>query len=560
MKKVLKQKYRTIAFLSLLLSACGVDDTTPPAPIGVSVTPNTANIYVGESAQFKATVFNSTNGAVIWSLTGTGCSGAACGTISDTGLYTAPPNVPSPAIVTVKAASAADNAKSASSTVTVLEAVSNTWAWVSGSDSVNQAGVYGTRGTASSTNVPGARETAVSWVDHSGRFWLFGGGSSWPYHQGAYNDLWTYDTTTREWTWVSGSSTVDQAGSYGTQGIPSPSNVPGARIYTVSWIDLSGNLWLFGGIGQDFSGNGGELSDLWRYDPGTNEWTWVSGNYGLYWSGFYGTKGISDPSNKPGARSGAVDWVDSIGNLWLFGGQGYDSAGQSGWLNDLWKYDIAANEWTWVSGSDIRYPLGSYGMLGIPDPSNVPGPRKHAVTWLDSQGKLWTFGGVGHDSADNAGALNDLWRFDPIALEWTWISGSNIRNQAGIYGTMGIADPSNVPGGRSEALSWYDSSGELWLFGGLGRDSAGLGDARLNDLWNFDLATLEWTWISGNSSGNQGGVYGTKGVAEPSNVPGARTGAVSWVDSLGKLWLFGGYGFEEFASPGQLNDLWKYFK
>lgn len=31
-----------------------------------------------------------------------------------------------------------------------------------------------------------------------------------------------------------------------------------------------------------------------------------------------------------------------------------------------------------------------------------------------------------------------------------------------------------------------------------------------------------WTWVSGTSSINFGGVYGTQGTASPSNVPGAR--------------------------------------
>jgi hypothetical protein len=528
--------------------------------VSIALAPDSAHVYVGESVKFAAIVQNATNDAVDWSLSGAGCSGAACGTINSTGLYTAPSNVPNPAVVTVDAVLVADNTKSASATITILEPVFEEWAWLSGSDSPSTPGVYGTRGIASPTNVPVSRENAVSWIDGSGGLWLFGGASSWPYHQGYYNDLWTYNTATREWTWVSGSDSVDQRGSYGTQGVSSPSNVPGARQSAVSWIDPSGNLWLYGGFGYDAAGNYGELSDLWRFVPAAGEWTWVAGNYGLYWSGFYGTKGVPDPSNKPGARAEAVTWADPAGSLWLFGGRGYDSAGHSGWLNDLWRFDLATLEWTWVSGSETRDQAGSYGTLGMAYPSNVPGARLGPVTWIDAQGRLWLFGGIGYDSANNAGALNDLWRFDPIALEWTWISGSNIRDQAGIYGTMGIADPSNVPGGRSAALSWYDSGGKLWLFGGLGRDSAIHGDTSLNDLWCFDPATLEWTWVSGNSSGNQGGVYGTKGMAEPSNVPGARTDAVSWVDPLGSLWLFGGYGFTQFAVLGQLNDLWKYIK
>ena len=41
--------------------------------------------------------------SVTWSVAGTGCSGASCGTIDATGKYSAPATVPDPAIVTVTA-------------------------------------------------------------------------------------------------------------------------------------------------------------------------------------------------------------------------------------------------------------------------------------------------------------------------------------------------------------------------------------------------------------------------------------------------------------------------
>jgi hypothetical protein len=50
-----------------------------------------------------------------------------------------------------------------------------------------------------------------------------------------------------EWTWMSGSDTVLEAGSYGTKGVPSPDNVPGGRYGSVAWTDRTGDLWLFGG-------------------------------------------------------------------------------------------------------------------------------------------------------------------------------------------------------------------------------------------------------------------------------------------------------------------------
>jgi len=52
---------------------------------------------------------------------------------------------------------------------------------------------------------------------------------------------------------------------------------------------------------------------------------------------------------------------------------------------------------------------------------------------------------------------------------WTWISGSNILNQPGVYGEKGIASTGNHPGARYGAVGWYDSlKEEFWLFGGSG--------------------------------------------------------------------------------------------
>jgi len=87
------------------------------------------------------------------------------------------------------------------------------------------------------------------------------------------------------------------------------------------------------------------------------------------------------------------------------------------------------------------------------------------------------------------------------------VSGANTIRQAGIYGTQGTADPSNVPGGRQFAVSWTDKSGNLWLFGGNGVDAI---VGYLNDLWKFD--GTNWTWVKGSTNGNAGGVYGTQGV------------------------------------------------
>ena len=67
---------------------------------------------------------------------------------------------------------------------------------------------------------------------------------------------------------MGGSSTVGapfggQSGVYGTLGTPASANIPGGRYGSVSWIDASGNFWLFGGNGIDSTGTLGYLNDLW---------------------------------------------------------------------------------------------------------------------------------------------------------------------------------------------------------------------------------------------------------------------------------------------------------
>lgn len=44
----------------------------------------------------------------------------------------------------------------------------NLWFWISGADTSEQSGTYGTQGTGASGNVPGARMESVSWIDNSG--------------------------------------------------------------------------------------------------------------------------------------------------------------------------------------------------------------------------------------------------------------------------------------------------------------------------------------------------------------------------------------------------------
>jgi hypothetical protein len=92
----------------------------------VTVTPASTSVVTGATQQFNASVVGNSNTAVTWTVQGAGCTAAACGTISSTGLYTAPLAVPSPASVTVTATSSADPSKTSSASVTVIASPATT--------------------------------------------------------------------------------------------------------------------------------------------------------------------------------------------------------------------------------------------------------------------------------------------------------------------------------------------------------------------------------------------------------------------------------------------------
>jgi hypothetical protein len=91
----------------------------PPTPVVVNIFPMSASVAVGSTQQFTATVDNTTNKTVSWQVNGIAAGNSVVGTISSSGLYTAPATVPNPASVTVAAVSQADTSKSASASVTI---------------------------------------------------------------------------------------------------------------------------------------------------------------------------------------------------------------------------------------------------------------------------------------------------------------------------------------------------------------------------------------------------------------------------------------------------------
>jgi uncharacterized protein (TIGR03437 family) len=88
-----------------------------PVAVTISISPTSVSLTDGQSQQFTATVTNSSNTAVTWSIN------PQLGTITSTGFYTAPSPISASANVTVTATSVADTTKSATASVALSHVI-----------------------------------------------------------------------------------------------------------------------------------------------------------------------------------------------------------------------------------------------------------------------------------------------------------------------------------------------------------------------------------------------------------------------------------------------------
>lgn len=437
----------------------------------------------------------------------------------------------------------------------VVAAQSSQWAWIHGDSTGNNIDVYSQIDAADPSNKPGAFIPFNTWTDGEGNLWMFSG-RHYIIRFGtetipvSSSQLWKYNTFSNAWTMVKGGNgrdpdDGDAEGVYGIKGIFDSLNTPPKfRQGGAVWTDTTGKFWLFGGkIGyRDY----GSKNDLWQFDPVINQWMWVSGEgrnaAPLSGAPSYGTKGVTDSMNHPGARSEMVYWKDRHGNFYLYGGV-RDITHTV--YSDLWKYQPSINRWTWIGGTSSPGNLLSpvYGIKGIPADSISPGALSSRTTsvfsWTDPLGKVWIYTGT------------EFWSYLPETNQWTWIDGKNSVSQPRIMGVKGKSSPENNPGSRSGSAKMVDTSGNLWIYGGQS-------GAYFDDLWKYTLSSGQWTWMGGDSSVNRPPDFGTKGIAAITNQPGNRAFASAWNDAKGNFWLFGGQRTDtQGVSTLRLNDLWK---
>ena len=148
---------QVLTSLVCVLMFAGCKSGTAGKVISVSISPTGVDVVIGKTAQFTATVIDTTNQAVTWNVVG----GSGEGTISATGLYTAPATVPTPAQVTVTATSQKDPTKSATATVTVTATPNPTPVTVMVSPSAVTIADFATEQF--TATVTGNSNTAVTW-------------------------------------------------------------------------------------------------------------------------------------------------------------------------------------------------------------------------------------------------------------------------------------------------------------------------------------------------------------------------------------------------------------
>ena len=118
-----------IAVVVGLLACFGLDGlwaSTRAVPHRLTVHPNGATVAANQTQQFEVTDAEGRSVAVHWNISGLGCSGLACGSIDEQGVYRTPSSLPRPRVVTLEGVLVSDPSYSVLTQVRLEDAVTDT--------------------------------------------------------------------------------------------------------------------------------------------------------------------------------------------------------------------------------------------------------------------------------------------------------------------------------------------------------------------------------------------------------------------------------------------------
>src|ERR1700722_17656768 len=122
------------------------------------------------------------------------------------------------------------------------------------------------------------------------------------------------------------------------------------------------------------------------------------------------------------------------------------------------------------------------------------------------------FFGLGGAQITNDIMFQDIWKFDPQTLEWTWVKGMQGKDTTTI-GVNCSADSSYKDGPRFENSVWKVYDDFVITYGGF-YDLDSLDGP--NDLWAYKMSSNKWMKIG---EWSVAGRYGIQDVANPVNYP-----------------------------------------
>lgn len=385
----------------------------------------------------------------------------------------------------------------------------------------------------------GSRGGSSLWQEDVYNVWTFGGQGRYNGQSTLKNDLWKYNTNDRKWTLEHpGSDNVDISAK-------NKNRAPVPRKFTAMCGAAHSVIVVYGGMNK----NKQVLGDTWVFALKEKEWLPLSEML----------KKLRNESigESPSPRADAVVWCMQT-KLMIFGGisETFDQ------LDDMWEFSLIDLKWRQEKLSSELH------REGIIRPSVVyPAGRSGAASWVGHNQQLYMFSGNVKnknkiDSHHNAGFSTDLWNFDCKKNTWTVVMGNPNKCIEGYYGKKGYANEKNIPGCRRGTVSWTDSEGHLWMFGGEGASSdprtisKEMPDVILNDLWYFDLDYKMWSWMGGSNKASDPGSYGTAdNEFERGRYPSCRTDAMSF-NMWNELYVVGGIGHDSSKAFSLLDDVW----
>ncbi|MBC7660736.1 MAG: hypothetical protein H7249_13655 [Chitinophagaceae bacterium] len=250
------------------------------------------------------------------------------------------------------------------------------WVHVSGTTSAFGAGSYGAVSVPAAANSPPVRINASAWSG-SGKIYMFGGKGS----SGYFNDLWSYDLSTHNWTWMAGAQeSINDATNAGFY--------PSSRSAGVSWT-VGSQGYLYGG--QDFAGLG--RSDMWVINLTTGNWYKVT----------------DSPINLQATSTGILDFANSPGRIGTREGVAWSTPSGAMWMYNFgsyWIFDVPSAKWavTLTAGDTLSPFLMNPNTVvstagNVFSSANRIGAVRDAVTWSGPNG-FWIYGGKTYNNTD----------------------------------------------------------------------------------------------------------------------------------------------------------------